>query len=203
MSFLYNDLTVYIIDDDEAIRESMAMLMRSKALRAEVFSGAQEFLEKCNPESAGCLLVDVRMPKISGLELQQLLSAQGYSLPVIVMTGHGDVALAVQAMKAGAIDFIEKPFDEATLLTSIHLCLQKQINNQNADVEAQKAAQRLAQLSPREHDVFKRLAQGLPNKVIASELNISSRTVEAHRAKIMEKLGAKSLADIVRLAFKT
>ncbi len=203
MSFLYNDLTVYIIDDDEAIRESMAMLMRSKALRAEVFSGAQEFLEKCNPESAGCLLVDVRMPKISGLELQQLLSAQGYSLPVIVMTGHGDVALAVQAMKAGAIDFIEKPFDEATLLTSIHLCLQKQINNQNADVEAQKAAQRLAELSPREHDVFKRLAQGLPNKVIASELNISSRTVEAHRAKIMEKLGAKSLADIVRLAFKT
>ncbi len=190
------DLIVYIIDDDDAIRDSMEMLMRSVALTAETYPSAQAFLDTHDPMKAGCLLVDVRMPGMSGLELQQLLAEQGNRLPVIIMTGHGDIDMAVQAMKAGAVDFIEKPFDAEALLASINACLQRRTEAKG--IQAQ--AQRLAQLTQREREVFECLADGKPNKMIGADLDISARTVEVHRARIMEKLGAKSLADIVRIS---
>ncbi len=194
------DAIVYVVDDDEAVRDSMRLLMKSADLRTELYDSAQAFLTAYEPSRPGCLVVDVRMPGMNGLELQEALTARGVRLPVIVMTGHGDVAMAVQAMKAGARDFVEKPYDDEILLARIEECLRAEEQAQRQDVESAALSHRVSLLTPRERQVMDLLSAGKPNKLIARELDISTRTVEVHRARIMEKLEAKSLADVVRIS---
>jgi len=192
---------VYIVDDEASIRDSLAMLLRSVGLASQRYADAKSFLAAHRPRPRACLIVDVRMPGMSGLELQEALHARDPGLPVIIITGHGDIAMAVRAMKAGAADFIEKPFHDQTLLDAVHRALDRSVTTgstpamNHADVQA-----RLVTLTPREREVMALVVEGRPNKVIATRLNLSTRTVEVHRAKAMEKMGASSLADLVRMA---
>lgn len=189
---------VHVVDDEAAIRESLAMLLRSVGLASRSYAGAQEFLDAWQPQGAECVVCDVRMPGMSGLELQEALSARSASLPVVLITGHGDVAMAVRAMKAGASDFIEKPFNDQVLLDAVNRALARARDGQGvgrAEIEA-----RLATLTPREREVLLLVAEGRPNKVVATRLGLSTRTVEVHRARVMEKLQARSLAELVRMA---
>ncbi len=187
---------VYIVDDDEAIRKALLFLMKSEGLFAKDYASAEAFLATVTTATYGCLLLDVRMSGISGLDLQQKLRQEHASLSVIIMTGHGDVAMAVQAMKAGAMDFIEKPFDNEQLLKQVHVCLKQR----KYQARHEEEVQRLKRLTKRERQVMDLLVEGNQNKVIASKLNISPRTVELHRAKIMEKLETKSLSHVVRIS---
>lgn len=191
---------VYIVDDDEAIRKALSFLMNSEGLPAQLYASGEDFLAEVSPDMRGCLLLDVRMPGISGLHLQQLLKQKHIALPVIIMTGHGDVAMAVNAMKAGVMDFIEKPFDNDELIHLIHKsfshCEKIQQNQHNKEI----CVQRLESLTNRERQVLDLLVEGNQNKVIAAKLGISPRTVELHRARVMEKLEARSLSEIVRIA---
>ena len=191
--------TVFVVDDDEAMRESLTWLIESVGLNVETFSSADEFLKYYYPGRPGCLLLDVRMPGMSGLELQAHLQSQQVTIPVIIITGHGDVPMAVRAMKSGVIDFIEKPFNDEQLLESIRNALS--IDDTQRDEQAFKAdvASRLAQLTPRESEVMDMVTAGKSNKEIANALGVSAKTVEAHRAKVMEKMEAGSLAELVRL----
>jgi len=195
--------TVFIVDDDEAMRESMTWLIESVGLKVQTYASADEFLQSYYPGRAGCLLLDVRMPGMSGLELQKHLKDQQVAVPVIMITGHGDVPMAVRAMKAGAIDFIEKPFNDEQLLESIRTALA--IDDTRRDEQSFKAevASRLAHLTPRESEVMEMVTAGKSNKEIANLLNVSAKTVEAHRAKVMEKMQAGSLAELVRLVVAT
>ncbi|MDR6772208.1 response regulator [Azospirillum sp. BE72] len=212
-----SDLTVFILDDDDAIRDSLEVLLECAGFRVESFSTPLGFLESGAPSRPGCLLVDVRMPQMSGLDVQERLTRGGHSMPVVVMTGHGDVPLAVRAMKAGAVDFVEKPFEEEALLIAVRsaLALARAADSRTADaappaaVSEQPASppaappeilDRLAVLTPRELDVLRWLVAGKSNKVIAFELSISPRTVEIHRARVMEKMRADSLPTLVRMA---
>jgi two-component system response regulator FixJ len=191
--------TVYIVDDDDAVRNSLGFLLRSVDLKFELFASAQEFLDARGHEKVGCLVLDVRMPGISGLELQQELKSMGSSLPIIFITGHGDIPMAVEALKAGATDFLPKPFRDQELLDRIHQALDI---NREREQEAERAAQikiRIDSLTPRESEVMTMVASGNANKVIAIDLGISQRTVEIHRAKVMEKMGVRALADLVRM----
>jgi two-component system response regulator FixJ len=194
------DHTIYIVDDDEAVRGALALLMKSAGLKAETYESADAFLRNYNPECNGCLVADVRMPGMSGLELQRELVSRKIDIPVIIMTGHGDVAMAVSAMKAGASDFIEKPFRNQDLLDKIQFSLAKADELQASHQHRAEALERLALLSKREREVMDLLVQGKLNKQVAAELDISIRTVEAHRAKIMDKLQANSLPDVVRIS---
>lgn len=191
--------TVFIVDDDDAMRESLTWLIESVGLQVETYASADDFLQSYYPGRPGCVLLDIRMPGMSGLELQSYLQQQQISVPVIMITGHGDVPMAVRAMKSGAIDFIEKPFNDEQLLESIRNALA--IDDTRRDEQAFKAevASRLAQLTPRESEVMDMVTAGKSNKEIANELGVSSKTVEAHRAKVMEKMEARSLAELVRL----
>lgn len=191
---------IHIVDDDEAVRSALALLMKSVGLTARTYASADELLGGLDADRAGCLLVDVRMPGMSGLELQEELVARGIRLPVIVMTGHGDVSMAVRAMKSGASDFIEKPFKNQELLDRITQCVAKSDQLHKDQQRQTQAATRLALLSEREREVMNLLVAGKLNKQIAAELNISIRTVEAHRAKVMDKLEANSLPDVVRIS---
>jgi len=193
------DQPVYIVDDDAAVRDSLRMLLESAGYAVRGFDAAQSFLSDADLDR-GCLVVDIRMPGMSGLELQEELVRRNVSLPVIVITGHGDVPLAVRAMTAGAVDFIEKPFDDRRMLDSVARALQVGIQKQSRVGEAQAARDLLALLTPRENDVLVQLVKGQPNKLVAHELGISPRTVEIHRANIMDKLQARNLSDIVRTA---
>jgi len=189
---------VHVVDDEPAIRESLAMLLRSMGLASRAYASAQEFLEAWRPQGAECLVCDVRMPGMSGLELQEALSARSARLPVVLITGHGDVAMAVRAMKAGASDFIEKPFNDQVLLDAVNRALARARDGQGAgraEVEA-----RLSALTPREREVLVLVVEGRPNKVVATRLGLSTRTVEVHRARVMEKMQARSLAELVRMA---
>ena len=189
---------VHVVDDEAAIRESLAMLLRSVGLHSRAYAGAQEFLAAWRPGAQECLVCDVRMPGMSGLELQEALRARNAQLPVVLITGHGDVAMAVRAMKAGASDFIEKPFNDQVLLDAVNRALARARGGQNtgrAEVEA-----RIEALTPREREVMLLVAEGRPNKVVATRLGLSTRTVEVHRAKVMEKMQARSLAELVRMA---
>lgn len=192
--------TIYIVDDDEAVRGALALLMKSAGLKAETYESADAFLRNYNPECNGCLVADVRMPGMSGLELQQELVNRKVDIPVIIMTGHGDVAMAVNAMKAGASDFIEKPFRNQDLLNKIQQSLTKADELHANHQHRAEALERLGLLSKREREVMDLLVKGKLNKQIAAELDISIRTVEAHRAKIMDKLQANSLPDVVRIS---
>lgn len=194
--------TVFVVDDDEAVRDSLASLLEAAGHTVETFASARAFLDAHASRQSGCLVVDIRMPDMDGLTLQERLAAEGARLPVIVVTGHGDVPLAVRAMKAGALDFIEKPFMEDAILQSVARALALA---QSASVEENAAAgiaERLAGLTPREREVFDRLMAGKPNKVIAYELAISPRTVETHRARVMDKMQAQSLSHLVRMALQ-
>ena len=194
--------TVFIVDDDEAVRESLSILVETEGYTVKSFDSARGFLDGYAPGEAGCLVVDVRMPDMDGLELQAELVERGVNLPVIVVTGHGDVPLAVQAMKAGAVDFIEKPYNDQQLLDTIARALEMARSQQNQSSFAQEAKERVASLTPREAQVLEHLVAGRANKVIAYELGISPRTIEIHRAHVMEKMQARSLSDLVRMALE-
>jgi len=191
---------VHIVDDDSAIRDSLSILMKSVGFDSMTYASAEVFLDKVEFERPGCLVVDVRMQGMSGLELQQLLNEKGIKLPVIIITGHGDIPMAVQAMREGAAEFLEKPYDNEVLIARIRQCLVDVTKKKDKESRIAAAKAQLAQLTPRELEVMKMLVAGKHNKVIANELNISIRTAEAHRAKVMKKLQADSLSDIVRIA---
>jgi two-component system response regulator FixJ len=192
---------VYVVDDDEAIRRSLSFMLRTSGHKVELFEQGEAFLKSAGKLDPGCVLLDIRMPGMDGLEVQKAMADNGVMLPVIIMTGHGDVGLAVRAMKAGAIDFIEKPFEKATLMSALDQGFAKLGDSDVRRVRAQEAATRLEVLTPRERDVLQGLVAGLPNKSIAYDLGISPRTVEIHRANLMTKLEVKSLSEALRLAF--
>lgn len=195
--------TVYIVDDDEAIRSSLRLLMKSVGLQAETFASASEFFDQYRLERPGCLVLDIRMPGMSGLELQQRLVERGAVLPIIFITGHGDVPMAVRAMQKGAVDFIQKPFRDQDLLDRINHALEMDTQNRDTLLERKVISQRLSHLTPREHEVLDLVAQGKPNKVIAADLGVSQRTVEIHRSRVMEKMHARSLAQLVRMVIES
>lgn len=192
---------VHLVDDDAAIRRSVSFMLKTSGHRVESYECGSDLLMDGGHLEDGCILLDIRMPGMDGLEVQQALQEKGVGLPVIIMTGHGDISLAVRAMKAGAVDFIEKPFEKRTLLASLDegFC---RLSRKEATGERQKDAElRLQALTPRERDVLDGLTHGLPNKTIAYDLGISFRTVEIHRANLMSKLGVRSLSEALRVAF--
>lgn len=195
------DKQVYVVDDDEAIRRSLSFMLRTSGHKVEQFTCGEDFLKVAAKLAPGCVLLDIRMPGLDGLEVQQAMAGEGVALPVVIMTGHGDVNLAVRAMKAGAIDFIEKPFEKATLMSALDQGFARLGEEDVRKLRAQEAATRLEVLTPRERDVLKGLVEGLPNKTIAYDLGISPRTVEIHRANLMTKLNVKSLSEALRIAF--
>ena len=192
---------IYVVDDDEAIRRSLSFLLKTSGFAVRLFEGGLAFLKDVGDLPPGCVLLDVRMPDMDGLEVQRELRARGVMLPVIIMTGHGDVDMAVSAMKVGASDFIEKPFEKYMLLTCIESARKQSVAARGASARAQEAQARLNILTDRERDVLNGLVDGLPNKSIAYDLGISPRTVEIHRANLMQKLEVKSLAEALRIAF--
>ncbi|WP_456405350.1 response regulator transcription factor [Thiolapillus sp.] len=191
--------SVFIVDDDTEVRQALALLMESVGLNTQTYSSADAYLEEFDPALPGCLILDVRMPGMSGLELQARLTAEAIHPPVIVITGHGDVPMAVRAVQAGAVDFIEKPFNDQALLDSVHRALDLDAKQRGRASKLAEVRSRLASLTPRELQVMKMVVAGKRNKIIASELCVSQSTVEAHRAKVMEKMQAQSLSDLMRM----
>ena len=191
--------TVFVVDDDEAVRRFLNGLIASVGLKVETYASAQEFLDAHEPGRPGCLLLDIRMPGMSGLELQKVLVERNIRIPVIILTGHGDVQVAVHAMKAGAVDFIEKPFNNELLLDRIQKAVAESVQADTSRVKRVEIARRMDLLTPREHQVLDMVADGETNKAIARRLDISEKTVEIHRAHVMEKMQAKSLADLVKI----
>lgn len=191
---------VHLIDDDEPVRVSLAFVLEMADLPARTYASALEFLDVADGLTRGCIVTDVRMPEMSGLELVRKLRERGIDLPVIVITGHGDVPLAVEAMRAGVVDFLEKPFDNEVLINAVRCALDAQVKTDQQNVERQRFEQVLATLSPRERDVLKGVVAGKMNKVIAFELGISPRTVEVYRANVMSKTHANGLSELVRIA---
>lgn len=190
---------VYVVDDDQAMVESLSWIIESVGLKVKTYVRAQDFLDEYNPTQHGCLLLDVRMPGISGPELQLRLNEQSATLPIIFISGHGDVPLAVRVMKAGAVDFLTKPFNDQILLESINKALRVDKINREKQQENAQAEAKFALLSPREAQVLQGIVAGKQNKVISSELNISLKTVEAHRASVMKKMSVKSVPELVKL----
>lgn len=195
-----NEPIVFVVDDETPIRDALRMLLRSVGLATRAYANAHDFLRELEPTVHGCLLADVRMPGMSGLELLETLRTKHPRLPVIIITGHGDVAMAVRAMKAGATDFIEKPFNDQVLLDAVHRALAQSRHDARTLPERAEIDARLATLTPREREVMQLVVEGKPNKVIGTRLDLSTRTVEVHRAKVMEKMQAGSLAELVRMA---
>jgi two-component system response regulator FixJ len=188
---------VYLVDDDEAVRDSLGFLFRSVGLDSVVFGSALAFLESYDPARHACLVADIRMPGMSGLELQERLNERRATIPIIFITGHGDVPMAVNAMKSGAADFIQKPFRDQELIDRIHKALESDKVNRERRAESNKILARIALLTPRENEVMQRVVKGQANKVIAMDLGVSQRTVELHRARVMRKLKMRSLAELV------
>ncbi|HQT75807.1 MAG TPA: response regulator FixJ [Rhodopila sp.] len=196
-----SNAVVHLIDDDEGVRQAVAFLLATSGFAVRVYDSANAFLTALPTVQSGCIVTDVRMPGMDGLALQRELKLLGVMLPVIVVTGHADVPLAVEAMKAGAIDFIEKPFNDESLLSAIRTAIDRHAADARRVEEVAAIRTRLDSLSPREREVLDGLVAGLPNKTIAYDLNISARTVEVHRANVMARMGAHSLADLVRMVF--
>ena len=190
---------VHVVDDDEAVRDWLSLLLEAAGLSVRTYNSATAFLKALPNLAAGCVLTDVRMPELDGLELQRRLTELGIRLPVIVMTGHGDVPIAVEALKAGAADFLEKPFDDAQLLAAVSGALATSQRRREEEAATAGIAKRLASLTPREREVLDKLVAGQPNKTIAYDLGSSPRTVEVHRARVMEKMGVRSLPELVRM----
>ena len=195
-----NRATVFVVDDDQAMRNSLKWLIESVGVQVESFSSADEFLRQYQPGRAGCLVLDVRMPGMSGLDLQEHLVEKGMQIPVVIITGHGDVPMAVRAMKHGAVDFIEKPFNDEVLLDAIRRAIAHEEQQRLQQTEHLQLQRRLGSLTPREHEVMAMVTEGMSNKEIANRLGVSAKTVEAHRARVMEKMQAGSLAELVRMA---
>lgn len=191
--------TVFIVDDDQEVREAIELLMQSIGLPALTYSSAQEFLDQFDPEQPGCLVLDVRMKGMSGLALQEHLNNLPLAPPIIIITGHGDVPMAVKAVQNGASNFIEKPFNDQVLLDSIHLALEEDATQRGKALKVAEIQSRLDQLTRRERQVIDQVVKGKRNKTIASDLNITQSTVEAHRSHAMEKLQARSLSDLMRI----
>jgi two-component system, LuxR family, response regulator FixJ len=188
---------IYLVDDDEAVRDSLGMLFRSIGLKHEAYPSALEFLERYDQQRHSCLVADIRMPGLSGLELQQRLNEQNAEVPILFITGHGDVPMAVTAMKAGAADFIQKPFRDQDLIDRIHKALAVDRERRKGRAEQDEIRARIALLTPREKEVMERVVRGQANKVIAMDLGVSQRTVELHRARVMRKLRLRSVAELV------
>jgi two-component system, LuxR family, response regulator FixJ len=195
--------TVFVVDDDDGVRRGLSLLLSSVGLRVETFPGAQEFLQAFDPERTGCLVLDVRMPGMSGLELQERLKADHSDIPIIILTGHGDVQMAVRAVQAGAVDFIEKPFREQMLLDRIQQAMAQDAENRAQHARLAVSRDRLARLTQREREVLRLVVAGRHNKTIAEELGVTVKTIEFHRSKIMEKTKAVSVAELVRLVLET
>ena len=189
---------VYLVDDDEAVRDALGLLLKSVGLQSRLYASALEFLEDYSPERHACLVADIRMPGLSGLELQQRLNEQHADIPIIFITGHGDVPMAVNAMKSGATDFIQKPFRDQDLLDRINKALQQDKERRVSGAQTRVIRDRLKLLTPRELEVMQRVVRGQANKVIAMDLGVSQRTVELHRARVMRKLKMRSLAELVQ-----
>ncbi len=189
---------VYVVDDDEAVRDSLTLLLKAVGLASRTFSSAAEFLNHYDPEQHGCLVADIRMPGMSGLDLQDELNRDGAQIPLIFITGHGDVPMAVDAMKSGALDFIEKPFRDQDLLDRVQQALAWDKERRIENLKTLAIRERLATLTPRETEVMECVVQGQANKVIAMDLGVSQRTVEIHRARVMEKMAVRSVAKLVR-----
>ncbi len=196
-----SDKLVHIVDDDDAVRRSAAFMLRHAGYRVESYVSGVEFLKQAKDAERGCVLLDVRMPEMDGLEVQQEMATRGIDMPVVILTGHGDVAVAVKAMRAGAVNFIEKPYEKETLLKAIEEAYQRLDRKHDKEMKASEAKVRLASLTGRERDVLNGLVAGFPNKTIAYDLGISPRTVEIYRANMMEKLRARSLSEALRIAF--
>ncbi|WP_428609904.1 response regulator transcription factor [Sedimenticola sp.] len=194
-----NKSTVFIVDDDREVREALQLLMESVGLQVEVFDAANAYLEQFDASRPGCIILDVRMPGMSGLDLQNLLLERPLCPPIIIITGHGDVPMAVRAVQAGAVDFIQKPFNDQALLDSVHRALERDDRQRGEATHIAEIKQRLSRLTPREREVLELVVQGLRNKLIAAELSVSQSTVEAHRAKVMDKMEAKTLSDLMRM----
>ncbi|HEY3516999.1 MAG TPA: response regulator transcription factor [Gammaproteobacteria bacterium] len=188
---------IYLVDDDEAVRDSLGMLFKSIGLKHEACASALDFLERYDPARHSCLVADIRMPGLSGLELQQRLNEQRSEIPIIFITGHGDVPMAVTAMKSGAADFIQKPFRDQDLIDRINKALGRDHERRKGRAEEDDIRRRIALLTPREKEVMQRVVRGQANKVIAMDLGVSQRTVELHRARVMKKLGMRSVAELV------
>ena len=199
MSELQNQYTIYIVDDDDAVRDSLRALLEAVGWSVQSYESGKAFLNICDPTMRGCLLLDIRMPGLDGLQVQRILSQRGVTLPFIVISGHGDVSSAVRAMKAGAAEFLEKPFDSEIVLRAIRTALESDAEARGKQAVASAAAARLDALTRRERQVFD---EGAQNKMIARQLAISPRTVEVHRSRIMKKLGASSLSEVVHLALE-
>jgi len=196
------ETTVYVVDDDPSVRAGLSRLLQSMGLTVKTFASAREFLEQAVSEEPGCLIVDLRMPAMSGLELQEQLMTRNLNLPVIFLTGYGTVPASVRAMKRGAVDFLEKPVDDQVLLDAIYQALEKDRGNSHHQAEAKAIQDRLKSLTPREYEVFTLITTGMINKQAASELGTAEKTIKVHRARIMEKMHCESLAQLVRLAEK-
>ena len=201
MNDMYSDQapTAYIVDDDESIRTLWRWLMESNGIAVKAFATAAEFIESYRKGSAGCLVLDLKLPGMSGLELQEYLNGRNIEIPIVFVTGHGDVPAAVSALKGGAVDFIQKPFSHREVISVIKKALQHDAEIRRTRVRRLEVSGRLAALTERERDVLRRVIEGKPNKIIAGELDISMKTVEFHRSKVMEKMGVDSVAALVQL----
>jgi len=195
-----SEAAVYIVDDDPSIRRALQRVIESVGLAVKRYASAEEFLDKYDPAQAGCLVLDVRMPGVSGLDLQETLAAKDINLPIVFITAYGDVPMTARAMKAGAVDFIEKPFNEQELLDAINRAIEQDAEFRREHTEHTDAQHRVAKLTPREREVLKIVVTGKANKEIAAELGISEKTVKIHRARVMEKMQADSLPELVVLA---
>jgi len=192
---------VHLVDDEEAIRKSAGFLLSRAGYKVHLYGSGVEFLKLAKAAPKGCVLLDVRMPEMDGLQVQAVMADRGINMPVIVLTGHGDVTIAVQAMKAGAVEFLEKPFEKAALLAALERAFARLERKDNRELDEREARTRIAALTPREREILEGLAKGYPNKTIAYDLGCSSRTVEVHRASLMLKLDVHSLSDLLRIAF--
>ncbi len=193
------DAAVFVVDDDPLIRDSLEQLIKSVGLKAYTFSSAQEFLAHDRTEEVSCLVLDIRMPRLSGLDFQEELKKRGLTIPIIFITGHGTVPLSVRAMKAGAVDFLQKPFEDQELLDAIHRAIEQDRQKRLDQAEIREVKRRVESLTQREHEVLVLVVSGMLNKQIAYDLEISENTVKTHRAHIMQKMQVESLADLVRL----
>jgi RNA polymerase sigma factor (sigma-70 family) len=194
---------IFVVDDDTSLRNAVKRLIRSLGFTVETFDSAQAFLTHEPHDGPACLVLDIRMPGTSGIQLQERLAKAGVQMPIIFITGHGNIPMSVKAMKAGAVDFIEKPFEDQQLIDAIHVAIARSNQLRKQQAELNKLQQRVDSLTPREHEVFRLVASGMLNKQIAFDLGLSEKTVKIHRSRVMQKMKAASLADLVRMAEKT
>lgn len=196
------NMTVFVVDDDDAVRQSIQWLLESVGLKVKLFSSVRNFLDQLDPLEVGCLVLDVRMPGMSGLDLQRELVKRGFEIPVIIITGHGDVPMAVRAMKEGAVDFIEKPFNDQVLLDCIQRTLEEVKKNQERRFKRHEVQQVMSLLTEREKEIMYKVVEGKSSRQIGDELKISSKTIEVHRARIMKKMGVNTVVELVRLVLE-